>query len=134
MVIFIRKILMILIFMHLLPFDVIDTCLGLFLHLSLISLTSHPSKSLSFLHYSLRLFFAPDGVCTNDNNNNNNSNNNIPSHSGWSVENVTTEKVTVSGGQSTVRCSSSHLTSFAVLVDVRGVRVNITISMKIFCC
>ena len=45
--------------------------------------------------------------------------------SGWSVENVTTEKVTVSGGQSTVRCSSSHLTSFAVLVDVRGVRVNI---------
>ena len=45
--------------------------------------------------------------------------------SGWSVENVITEKVTVNGEQSTVRCSSSHLTSFAVLVDVRGVGVNI---------
>ena len=43
--------------------------------------------------------------------------------SGWSVENVTTEKTTVSGDQSTVQCSSTHLTSFAVLVDVRGVKV-----------
>jgi hypothetical protein len=44
--------------------------------------------------------------------------------SGWSVENVTTEKTTVSGDQSTVQCSSTHLTSFAVLVDVRGVKIN----------
>ena len=44
--------------------------------------------------------------------------------SGWSVENVTTEKTTISGDQSTVQCSSTHLTSFAVLVDVRGVKVN----------
>ena len=36
---------------------------------------------------------------------------------------MTTERTTVSGGQSTVQCSSSHLTSFAVLVDVRGVKV-----------
>ena len=43
--------------------------------------------------------------------------------SGWSVEGVTTERTTVSGGQSTVQCSSSHLTSFAVLVDVRGAKV-----------
>ena len=43
--------------------------------------------------------------------------------SGWSVENMTTEQTTVTGDQSTVQCSSSHLTSFAVLVDVRGSKV-----------
>ena len=45
--------------------------------------------------------------------------------SGWSVANVTTEQQTYIGDQSIVQCSSSHLTSFAVLVDVRGAKVYI---------
>ena len=55
--------------------------------------------------------------------------------SGWSVEGVTTEKTTVSGDQSTVQCSSSHLTSFAVLVDVRGAKVRneVHLSQAMFC-
>ncbi len=36
--------------------------------------------------------------------------------SGWSVEGVTTEEVDYSTGN--IRCSSDHLTSFAVLVDI----------------
>jgi hypothetical protein len=43
--------------------------------------------------------------------------------SGWSVENVTTDTITVLGDLSTVQCSSRHLTSFAVLVDIRGVKI-----------
>ena len=43
--------------------------------------------------------------------------------SGWSVEGVTTETETVEGDLSIIQCSSLHLTSFAVLVDVRGVQV-----------
>ena len=46
--------------------------------------------------------------------------------SGWSVEGVTTETETVEGDMSIVQCSSLHLTSFAVLVDVRGVQVRTT--------
>jgi hypothetical protein len=44
--------------------------------------------------------------------------------SGWSVEGVTTETETVEGDLSIIQCSSLHLTSFAVLVDVRGVQIN----------
>ena len=43
--------------------------------------------------------------------------------SGWSGEGVTTEMVSFEGDLSMVQCSSVHLTSFAVLVDVRGVQV-----------
>ena len=43
--------------------------------------------------------------------------------SGWSGEGVTTETETVEGDLSIVQCSSLHLTSFAVLVDVREVQV-----------
>ena len=40
------------------------------------------------------------------------------SESGWSVEGVTTEKVTILEDVTIVECSSLHLTSFACLVDV----------------
>ena len=43
--------------------------------------------------------------------------------SGWSTEGVITEQVTVGQEQTTVQCASLHLTSFAVLVDVRGAKV-----------
>ena len=43
--------------------------------------------------------------------------------SGWSGEGVTTQTVSLEGDLSIVQCSSLHLTSFAVLVDVRGVQV-----------
>ena len=43
--------------------------------------------------------------------------------SGWSAANVTTERVTVNGDLTNVQCASSHLTSFAVLVNVREVKV-----------
>ena len=46
--------------------------------------------------------------------------------SGWSGEGITTEKVSLEGDLSIVQCSSLHLTSFAVLVDVRGVQVRTT--------
>ena len=38
----------------------------------------------------------------------------------WVVAGVTTTDVTTSGNQTAIRCSSTHLTSFAVLVDVAG--------------
>ena len=45
------------------------------------------------------------------------------SESGWSVEGVTTEKVTILEDVAIVECSSLHLTSFACLVDVGGAQV-----------
>ena len=47
------------------------------------------------------------------------------SGSGWSVEGVTTAGSSVSGDVSTVLCSSQHLTSFAVLVDVQDVETEV---------
>ena len=41
----------------------------------------------------------------------------------WSSEGLRTESVTRDGDTVTVTCSSNHLTSFAVLVDVGGARV-----------
>ena len=43
--------------------------------------------------------------------------------SGWSPSGLETVSVTRVGDIVTVNCSSSHLTSFAVLVDVRGAQV-----------
>ena len=43
--------------------------------------------------------------------------------SGWSSEGLRTESVTKDGDNVTVTCSSNHLTSFAVLVDVGGAKV-----------
>ena len=43
--------------------------------------------------------------------------------SGWSTEGVRTESVTREGDTVTVTCTSLHLTSFAVLVDVGGAQV-----------
>ena len=43
--------------------------------------------------------------------------------SGWSPAGLETVSVTRVGDIVTVNCSSSHLTSFAVLVDVRGAQV-----------
>ena len=40
--------------------------------------------------------------------------------SGWSGEGVSTERVERDGDSVSVQCSSNHLTSFAVLVDVAG--------------
>ena len=45
------------------------------------------------------------------------------SESGWLVEGVTTEKITILGDVAIVECSSLHLTSFACLVDVGGAQV-----------
>ena len=45
----------------------------------------------------------------------------------WSTEGLTTEDVRRDGNTITVVCSSTHLTSFAVLVDVGGARVRIYI-------
>ena len=50
------------------------------------------------------------------------------SDSGWSADGVSTAMSTTVGNVSTVECASLHLTSFAVLVDVRGVEVS-TISL-----
>ena len=38
----------------------------------------------------------------------------------WVIAGVTTTDVTTSGNLTAIRCSSTHLTSFAVLVDVAG--------------
>ena len=46
--------------------------------------------------------------------------------SGWSREGLTTQMISLEGDRSIVQCSSLHLTSFAVLVDVRGVQVGAT--------
>ena len=43
--------------------------------------------------------------------------------SGWSTAGLRTESVTRDGNTVTVVCSSTHLTSFAVLVDVGGAKV-----------
>ena len=51
---------------------------------------------------------------------------NNPSHihsiaeSGWSTDGLKTESVTRDGNTVTITCSTTHLTSFAVLVDVSG--------------
>ena len=43
----------------------------------------------------------------------------------WATAGVTTDDIRTTGSFSTVQCSSAHLTSFAVLVDVTGgLRVN----------
>ena len=49
---------------------------------------------------------------------------------GWSTEGVrTVSNVTDDSGQVSVSCQSSHLTAFAVLVDVSGeVRVSLLLS------
>ena len=44
--------------------------------------------------------------------------------SGWSTEAVRTVSVTREGDTVTVTCASTHLTSFAVLVDVGGAQVH----------
>ena len=41
---------------------------------------------------------------------------------GWSTEGVTTVQVTQEGNNTVVQCNSTHLTSFAVLVNVAGSR------------
>ena len=38
----------------------------------------------------------------------------------WVIAGVTTTDVSTSGNLTAIRCSSTHLTSFAVLVDVAG--------------
>ena len=38
----------------------------------------------------------------------------------WATAGVATEDIRVVGNVTTVQCSSAHLTSFAVLVDVAG--------------
>ena len=38
----------------------------------------------------------------------------------WVVSGVTTNRQTTSGNSTNVQCTSTHLTSFAVLVDVAG--------------
>ena len=38
----------------------------------------------------------------------------------WVIAGVTTTDVTTSGNQTAIQCTSTHLTSFAVLVDVAG--------------
>ena len=43
---------------------------------------------------------------------------------GWSIGGVTTDSVTTGGNSTVVQCSSTHLTSFAVLVDVGGLQVS----------
>ena len=42
---------------------------------------------------------------------------------GWSVGEIEMERAEVTGGSVIVHCSSSHLTAFASLVDVKGNRV-----------
>ena len=44
---------------------------------------------------------------------------------GWSSEGLKTVSVTRVGDRVTVTCASSHLTSFAVLVDVGGAQVSV---------
>ena len=43
---------------------------------------------------------------------------------GWSTEGVTTVRVTQEGNNTVVQCNSTHLTSFAVLVNVAGAEVS----------
>lgn len=43
---------------------------------------------------------------------------------GWSTEGVTRVTVSQSGNSTVVQCNSTHLTSFAVLVNVAGVQVS----------
>ena len=38
----------------------------------------------------------------------------------WATAGVTTNYMRIAGNLTTVQCSSAHLTSFAVLVDVTG--------------
>ena len=45
---------------------------------------------------------------------------------GWSLGGVTTDSVTTEGNNTFVQCTSTHLTSFAVLVDVAGSPVRIS--------
>ena len=52
------------------------------------------------------------------------------SDSGWSADGVSMAMSMTVGNVSTVECASLHLTSFAVLVDVRGVEVS-TISLAL---
>ena len=50
--------------------------------------------------------------------------------SGWSLEGLKTESVMREGSNVTLTCSSTHLTSFAVLVDVGGAKVISYLSFK----
>ena len=43
---------------------------------------------------------------------------------GWSTEGVARVTVSQSGNSTVVQCNSTHLTSFAVLVNVAGVQVS----------
>ena len=54
--------------------------------------------------------------------------------SGWSTEGVTVEAVTRMENVVVVTCSSFHLTSFAVLVDVGGTRVRTLYMYVCFLC
>ena len=52
--------------------------------------------------------------------------------SGWSSEGLRTESVTREGNNVTVTCSSNHLTSFSVLVDVSGAKVKKCVHQMFF--
>ena len=49
----------------------------------------------------------------------------------WSTEGLRTESLTRDGSSATITCSSSHLTSFAVLVDVGGAKVLIILNLHL---
>ena len=52
----------------------------------------------------------------------------------WSTDGLRTKDVTRNGNTITVTCSSTHLTSFAVLVDVGGAQVcTLSIERPILC-
>ena len=44
---------------------------------------------------------------------------------GWSTEGLARVTVSQSGNSTVVQCNSTHLTSFAVLVNVAGVQVSV---------
>ena len=48
----------------------------------------------------------------------------------WATSGVTTDDIRTVGNLTTVQCSSAHLTSFAVLVDVTG---GLSVSYMITC-
>ena len=41
----------------------------------------------------------------------------------WAISGVTTTNLSTAGNYTTLQCASTHLTSFAVLVDVGGLEV-----------
>jgi len=48
---------------------------------------------------------------------------------GWSTEGVTTVRVAQEGNNTVVQCNSTHLTSFAVLVNVAGSQVHTSLML-----